>query len=297
MIIGNAISPGNGFAGGSVPAFLDNSKGAWSITRGIDGYTGNLIKVRRDSDNATMDIGVLLGVLDEVSLLAFVGAGSGFVRTIFSQKASTNDAEQSTASSQGRIVNLGVVEKSNGLPAMFLDGVTDFYTVGTPYGGTKPASYSQFFVFEPTDLSATKRLFSSRATGATQYKRTYLGVEFTGSKSHLNISDGTSGNLSINTNVTAFVNTQTQISVSYSDGDAISKFFVDGGSEEPATVLIAEGITENSGVEALTSIGRGGNIGGDEFKGYFQEAIIYEVDNIGNRATISDNQKTHYSIP
>lgn len=83
---------------------------------------GNLsMRVRRDSDNTLMDIGFVCGRLNEKALLDFVGAGDGFVETFYSQTG-TNHLKQTTNSLQPRIVRLGVIDKVNGLPALYFDG-------------------------------------------------------------------------------------------------------------------------------------------------------------------------------
>ena len=80
--------------------------------------------VRRSSDNATLNIGYVNGVLDVVSLLAFVGSGNGYVVTWYNQGSlgSAGDATQSTAASQPQIVASGVVETWNGLPSVYFSG-------------------------------------------------------------------------------------------------------------------------------------------------------------------------------
>lgn len=76
------------------------------------------IRVRRDSDNATLDIGFVGEDLDTVSLLAFVGSDSCFVTIWYDQSGNGNHARMTSASNQPRIVNAGVLEVKNGLPAV-----------------------------------------------------------------------------------------------------------------------------------------------------------------------------------
>ncbi len=86
MIIGNAISPLIPIissAGLPYDAPLDDfssSIGSWSTARKLrTAYAGNCMKVRRDSDNDTLDIGfTATGALNIDALATFVGVGSGF---------------------------------------------------------------------------------------------------------------------------------------------------------------------------------------------------------------------------
>lgn len=74
-------------------------------------YTGPCLNMRRSSDNATLDIWFAGDVLDVQALYAFTGAGnSAYVVTWYDHFGSANCA-QSTAGSQPRLVNVGVVDK------------------------------------------------------------------------------------------------------------------------------------------------------------------------------------------
>lgn len=106
---------------------LDNispSAAAFSTRRLRTAYTGPLMRVRRSSDNVELDIGFdSNGWLDEAALLSHVGAGnSGFVTTWYDQSGNARNATQTTAASQPRIVDAGVVEVLGGKPALYLNG-------------------------------------------------------------------------------------------------------------------------------------------------------------------------------
>jgi len=106
---------------------------AWSISRRLwNGYSGNLIEVRRSSDNATQNIGFNAdNELDTASLLSFVGLGSGFIRTIYDQSGGTNNFVQTAIANQPRIVNAGTLDTVNGKPSAFFDGVNDAMNVAS----------------------------------------------------------------------------------------------------------------------------------------------------------------------
>lgn len=91
---------------------------AWSAARRLrEAHTGALIRVRRSSDNAEQDIGATsTGALDTAALLAFCGAGSGYVAKVYDQAGGGYDMAQATAAAQPRIVNAGALE-TIGTPA------------------------------------------------------------------------------------------------------------------------------------------------------------------------------------
>jgi hypothetical protein len=73
----------------------------------------NCLRVRRSSDDTTLDIGFVNNYLDTASLLAFVGAGNGFIHTWYDQTGS-NNFTQTTAGNQPQIVTSGSLITRNG---------------------------------------------------------------------------------------------------------------------------------------------------------------------------------------
>lgn len=98
---------------------------AWFLRRVITGYTGNLLKVRRSSNDELQDIGQSGMDLDTSALLSFCGAGNGFVHTVYDQ-VGTNHLTQTTNGAQPMIVSSGSLVTLGGEPAMDLDGTDDF---------------------------------------------------------------------------------------------------------------------------------------------------------------------------
>jgi hypothetical protein len=109
-------------------------------------YTGKCINVRRDSDNATMDIGFRNGLLDTATLLAFNGSANGFVTTWYNQGSlgSAGNATQSTAASQPQIVSSGALITDGGKPAMLVSATQLLKITGLSAGTFN--SSSGFFV-------------------------------------------------------------------------------------------------------------------------------------------------------
>ena len=87
----------------------------------VDSYTGPLIRVREDGGNAEQDIGFdSNGDLDTASLLSFCGSNMGYVKVIYNQ-IGTEHVFQTSFPDQPYIVNNGVLETSNGKPAIEFD--------------------------------------------------------------------------------------------------------------------------------------------------------------------------------
>ena len=96
------------------------SAATWSFARRLRLlHTTALIRVRRSSDNAEQDIGYTgAGALDAAGLLAFCGAGSGYVVKVYDQSGGGYDLAQATAGAQPRIVNAGAIEAIGGRAAI-----------------------------------------------------------------------------------------------------------------------------------------------------------------------------------
>lgn len=80
---------------------------AWGVRKMVRGYSGQAIRVRRSSDNMEADIGFVGKDLDVSALLAHVGAGDGFVKTIYDQSGNSKDFVQGTSTYQPKIVSSG----------------------------------------------------------------------------------------------------------------------------------------------------------------------------------------------
>lgn len=112
---------------------------AYSIRQTRSGYTGPLIRVRRSSDNTEQDIssfasGVNKGFLDTTALLAFVGAGSGYLVKWYDQSGNAYDLAQATPARQPRIVNAGVVDVVNAIASLSFTAASTQYMVDAHAG-------------------------------------------------------------------------------------------------------------------------------------------------------------------
>lgn len=136
MLINKPFKKGFGFsnapyykaAGGGGGLMLDGItaglKAAYSTRKLLTAYAGSAIRVQRDIDNATLDIGFVSNVLDTTSLIAF-GSTSSICNVItwYDQSGAGLDLTQATFARAPTIVNNGAggvrVLNSSGKPALF----------------------------------------------------------------------------------------------------------------------------------------------------------------------------------
>ena len=107
-----------------------SASAAYSVRKLRTAYTGSAIRVRR-TDLTEQNIGFTsAGNLDTTALLAFTGTGvldNGFVTTWYDQSGNANNATQTTAINQPKIVNAGAIININSKPSLLFDGVNDFF--------------------------------------------------------------------------------------------------------------------------------------------------------------------------
>lgn len=114
--------------GPMLSALSTSSAVAYSLRRLSCAYAGFAIQVRRSSDNATSNIGfTALGDLDTIALKTFVGANSGFVSIWYDQSGNGINVSPPSISRQPRIMNVGVIDRKNGVPTLSFDGVDDYF--------------------------------------------------------------------------------------------------------------------------------------------------------------------------
>jgi hypothetical protein len=274
----NINSHYNVFWDGSQTGILDdypNAEAAYSLRALNSAYTSSAIRVRRSSDNAERDIGLLYdGSLDTSSLLSFVGAGDGFVTIWYDQSGEGNDAAQGSASKQPKIVSSGVVITENGEPSVEFNGTTDYIQNELSVEPTVTAFAVSKIVSEP-DYNF---IYDSFGTNS----RLRLGLWFT-QEYFADNGDG------------LIVEATTA-----SDGNQHLFFAKHSNSEVSISVdqdtLQTTSTTNFSQNSEHWNIGAR-NDGADHFlDGTIQELIIYPSDESTNRAGIESNVNEHYNV-
>ena len=157
---------------------------AYSLRLLDNTYSGNAIKVRRSSDNAEQDIAFVNNELDTASLETFAGSGDAFVTTWYDQSGNGNDATQTTASSQPKIVTSGSTLLRGGKPSMQFDGVNDNFITSqnNPFTFTGGVSMIHASYKNATSYKSYETILSANGNGSTRQKMA-LGYGNSGSVS------------------------------------------------------------------------------------------------------------------
>ena len=96
---------------------------AYSVRKLDKDYTGNCMRIRRDSDDAETDIGFDgNGDLSTTAIATHCASANGYIVTLYDQSGNSYNATQSTASAQPQIYNGSAVITENGKPAPTFSG-------------------------------------------------------------------------------------------------------------------------------------------------------------------------------
>jgi hypothetical protein len=123
-----ALGAQGGAGGGFVGAYDDTPSiaAAYGMRRLLSSYEGNLLRLRRDSDNAESDFGnVANGDLDAAAIATFLAATTGYVTTWYDQSGNGYNAVQTTAANQPLYVASG----HNSKPVLRVDGTDDHLVI------------------------------------------------------------------------------------------------------------------------------------------------------------------------
>ena len=273
-------------------------------------YAGSCLRVRRSSDNAEQDIGFSSGALDTASLLSFVGANSGFVRTWYDQSGAALDAAQTTAANQPQIVSSGSLITRNSLPSMQLDGSNDYLISAAGVAMQSSRQISIATVIQSLRTSAGSegivcldRTGYDYETGAILERRSATLAITGGNGTNANVSDvanyrganGSNSNITALANIfSAMVGTGAGGQSIYADNSSISLSVYSG------SMPITNFMTTGTGSHLVILGSRSGNFAGtisDPFQGYMSECVIWPMNQASNRSGIYTDQKTYFGTP
>ena len=259
---------------------------AYSLRLLDNTYSGNAIKVRRSSDNAEQDIAFVNNELDTASLETFAGSGDAFVTTWYDQSGNGNDATQTTASKQPKIVSSGSTILENGKAAVELTTASNQYMNLSNIGFS--SGITNFNVLKPN----TSPIFWQYIYIYDGVSNVY-GISFSDSAAydHRNILMGTKAlsNDSISADFTQ------QLLSAYYDGSGDST--TDGtmhidSVNAPLNASRVWGAVQGASLLGSYPAGSSSNY----FKGKIQEVILYDSDQSSNRTGIETNINDFYSI-
>jgi hypothetical protein len=239
-------------------------------------YLGAALRVRRSTDNAEADIGFnSVGGLDTVALLAHVGGGSGFLATWYEQSGNGRHATQTTAASQPRIVNAGVVDTLNGDPSLFFSGAQALVCGGTRFGDT--INFSAVSTIRRDDATATQRSAWGNRTTAGRILRTTLTTIL---YAHINAGSPTA---IASANATAVVHSAVV------ESGVTTRHRVNGAGEQSvAASYVAANANMQIGTQAT---------GGEFFIGSIPEIIFFDAAiSDADRLSLERNQGAAFGI-
>jgi len=144
----------------------DPVRAAYSLRIVRTGYTGNVIEVRRSSDDTLSSF--TAEQITDGTLETWVGAGSGYIRTWFNQSISLNhDLIQTTNSNQPIIVDSGVLVTQNSKPSIKFTG-SQFLGAGTvSHWAFLHSAKSSVFTVHRIEGANPDTLYAIWATGSS----------------------------------------------------------------------------------------------------------------------------------
>ena len=245
-------------------------------------YLGPIVKVRRSSDNATLDVYQDNGWVDMLEIEQFSSfTDNVYVETWYDQSGNGNHITNADTTKQPMIYQGGVgLIKINENPACYFDGVNDSLnaTFSTPIGADK--ELCTFILAKPSSVSnSTIAGFKDSDPGAR-------------AGSHRNIVIN-SGDIQIQTDVSEYTGSNNaQVDVPF----LFSSFMLDGVTEV-FTNGIFHGQTFNTNMSAVDQFSLGKDAGAESgfFNGYVQEVILYEDDIYADRIGIENHINDYYN--
>lgn len=269
--------------------------GAWSLRKVITGYSGSVIKVRRSSDSTTQDIGLTgAGDLDTTALLAFCGAGDGFIDTFYDQGGTTaRNMTQTTANKQAQIVASGVVLTQNGKPAALHSS-----TAASGYSNTAPGLYASgtgftvLAVVAPSATAATRAIFSEGGTSQGRIG-TYIGSTGGFTIGEFNDSGSSFGSAS---GGTAFATTALGQGSTVDTTTALSSYA--NGAQVGTGTSTRAGATVTLTRQAIGALFFSSVFSSSWGAGYIPEVVCFATAlSTGQRQAGEGNQKAYYGTP
>ena len=270
--------------GGGFVGLLDlypNAAAAYSLRKLRAAYSGSAVRVRKEvsSVSSETDIGFAAdGSLDTVSLLAFASdadSGDVFVVTWYDQSLS-NNATQSTAAAQPKIVSGGSLVEDNGKAAVYFTNNHLKYS-------TNIDSSSFISAFAVSNSQVASNEFVGQNTASYSVNDFFIGQGKLTRRTSDTLSDA---------NEWGSIRTGSQELTS-----------IISASNSSASVYSDSVLIDN--IASATSIARSSDdrsIGGAyeatvrSYIGNLQELILYSSDQSANRTPIETNINTFYSI-
>ncbi|MHA1539106.1 MAG: hypothetical protein ACTSXQ_01350 [Alphaproteobacteria bacterium] len=254
---------------------ITGAAAAYSLRKLDDDYTGDAIRLRRNSDNAEMDFGFdAAGDLDITAIEAWLGGATGYVLTWYDQSGAGKDIDSpADPTHQPRLLlSNGPTEK----PAVDFDGGDVLTGAGFPDIATESLTMASVHKFDALGWR------SLAATEAFRYSANILhggGVYLSNSPQ---ISDLTQQ--------TAILDRDNTLQSMYREGNLL---YTRAGNASYATDLFSLGMNSIDGNNPVLTKTIGG-AARDGMDGQISEFIIFDSALSSNRATLEDDQMDYW---
>jgi hypothetical protein len=234
--------------------------------RRLPSYTGNCIRVVRDSDSTTLDVGFSGDSLDVTAITSFCSGTVGRIIRWYNQ-VDGSFFDQATQTNQPIIYQSAAVTVENGLPTLLMD-LNDRI-----FSATQILFRSLFAVAKMTSLRGENTLVTSSNFSV------FLGGSATGRNG---LGCFVSGSVRVSNTTENFNQNQQTIIFRTNDIDV----WTNGSDYATASYTVAN--------PSFTSIGlTSSNLG---IAGNLQEIIGYTTDKNAQRVAIEAEQKLYYGI-
>lgn len=242
---------------------------AYSLRYLTNSYTGDVITVRRSSDNAEQ--GFTPNEITSGSLTTFCGANDGFLKTISDQIGSDHMIQSDTAK-QPKIVSSGSLITTNSLPTIDCSG------------GVYGFNVASLIVSQPITLFMVAKQTALSGTPADQ------SVFFDSANTTFRFRGRTNGLHEKNAGLAVTSNV-------LSTNQLLHTLLYNGANSFHAVNGVSAG-SENYGTNGINglNIALHSTLGTYSLAGDFQELIIYDSDQSANRSAIETAINSYYSI-
>lgn len=256
--------------------------GAYSLRYLISSFTGDVILVRRASDDSEQGFTPI--EISDGTLESFCGAGDGFVKAWHDQTGNGSGATQITTTAQPKIVHAGSLVTENGKPALHFDGVNDYLSANSLSsilsGQDKPIS----------TYGVTKGVVGSYVSFGNNTSNTPLWIQEYRSQSELRyLRRDDSGTIFIHDQAASALD---QILWATNDNSTKVDMHVNGKS-------IGSGLNSNVGNTTFNTFSLGAisrTALESFFQGVIQELVVFPSDQSNNRSEIETNINDYYGI-
>lgn len=262
------------------------------------GWAGNCFLCRRSSDNTTQNIGFSGNDVDVAGFNAFVGAGNGFVVTLYDQSGNGNDLTQGTAANQPQII---LSATPAGKPVMRFNGTSMFLLNGAVMVPSTQANLTACMVVAPqynADNDGIMVFDDTTGSGHSDFNRGWVVVMET-TTSGIQVGSGVkNGGTFSSAQINESATTYQQLSAWYIDLAALQAengVAVNSGTAQTTITSSANQLIQTSQMALGCRI-----INGNSYTNFGQvdiaEVAIWGADNsaAGTRGPVESDQTSYY---